>query len=144
MAATNLFMNWSSVTVAYGATTVTLLEVLDVQLDAASQQEVFFGDARKFPRLIVNTAKTRGITIIGGDVYKLLTIPDDTVVTVTAVLNDAKNGSGSGALTLTLSNAVRAKVAGSGPNNKFAGGSVAYSAFADVNDTDPLAIAQAA
>src|SRR4051794_25135870 len=98
----NLFMNWSSVTVVYGATptTITLTGVTNVEIDGKSQQQVFYGDARAFPRKIRNTQKTRKVTIHGGDVAKLLSIPEDTPCTITAVLDDVDNGhaAGSGAL----------------------------------------------
>jgi hypothetical protein len=146
MPATNLYMNWSGVSISYGVgpTVVNLTGILNVELDASSRQEMFYGDNRKHSRLIVNTEKNRSVTISGGDVYRLMQIPDDTVVTVTATLNDAQNLTGTGAITFTLVNAVRQQVAPTGPNNRFAVAGVTYVAFGNSSDVDPLSFTQAA
>jgi hypothetical protein len=139
MPATNLFMNWEPVNVTPdGGTLVLLKEILDIDFDVDSKQEVFHGDARSFARVIVNAEKTRSLTISGGNVAQLLAIPDDTPCTITATLQDAKNGTGTGAITITLVNAVRESFKGKGPNNKFAGGSVTFNAFGNAGDVDPL------
>lgn len=144
MPASELYMNWDPVTVTpSGGTLVTLKEVMDVELDLASQQEVFYGDARKFARMIVNTAKKRSLTIMGGNVAQLMALPDDTPCTIVATLRDAKNGTGSGAITITLANATREKINVKGQNNKFGMSSLTFNAFADSGDTDPLSFAVA-
>lgn len=139
MPASDLFMNWEPVTVTPdGGTLVTLKEIVDIELDAQSQQEVFYGDARKHPRLICNTAKKRSLSINGGNVAQLMAIPDDTPCTIVATLRDAKNGTGTGAITVTLVNACREKLSTKGPNNKFGMSSLTFNAFANAGDTDPL------
>lgn len=144
MAATNLFMNWSAVSVTYGTTptVITLTGVTDFDPDAETKQEMFYGDVRKFPRLITNTEKSRSVTITGGDVYKLFAIPEDAVCTVTGTLNDAKNAAGTGAMVVTLNNAIRQKVGSKATNNKFGLASVTFMAYGDASDTDPLTITQ--
>jgi hypothetical protein len=142
MSASNVFLNWSSVTVAYASTTITLTGVTDVHVDGRSVQLAFYGDARQFPRILRNVQKTRKVTIVGADVNKLLSIPEDTAVTITAVLDDALNGhaSSSGALSIVASNAKRETSPFSGKNNQFAEGSVTLNCDGGAGDTDPIAI----
>jgi hypothetical protein len=141
-------MNWSPITIVAtpltGApVTVTLTEIVDVDPDISTRQEMFYGDTNKFPRIIANVEKKRSLTITSGDIYKLLTIPEDSTCVITATLNDVKNGSGAGGggIQLVLSNAVRESADFKSPNNKIGTGSVKFNAFA-VSDADPLVITQ--
>lgn len=146
---TNLYMNWTGVVVTptpYDGTSATAISVggvVDVQIDGKSVQESFYGDARKFARLIRNTAKTRMIKIVGGEIEKLTSIPEDTPCTVVAVLNDAINGTGVGAITFTMTLGLRQDLPIGGQNNKFARGEVTFNAHGASNDTDPLTLAVA-
>ncbi|MDQ3168424.1 MAG: hypothetical protein M3P94_07225 [Chloroflexota bacterium] len=146
MPASNVFMNWTGVSATPTnpvGPAISLGEITDVQIDGKSVQKAFYGDARRFALLIRNTQKTREITIVGANIAKLLTIPEDAECTIVAILNDVTNGEGSGALTIT---AVRAK-SGSRPfqgaNNEFAKGTMKFACAGGVNDADPISIAVA-
>jgi hypothetical protein len=143
----NLYMNWVNVQISYGSgpTVLALAEILDVQPDISTQQAMFYGDNNHFPVLIRNTTKARSLTIVGGDCFKALGIPEDSICTITATLLDAKNQvgtAGSGSITLVLSNAVREKAGIDGKNNQFGTLAVTFNSFA-VGDADPMSITQA-
>lgn len=149
MAATNLFMNWSLVSIVwtpYGGspTTTVLAEVLDVDPDVETKQEMFYGDALRFPKVIVNTERKRSLTITSGDIWRCFLIPENATSVITCVLNDAINGnvSAGGGIQLVLSNAVREKADFKAPNNKIGGGSITFNAFGGASDADPLVITQ--
>lgn len=145
MARSNVFMNWTGVTITYGTTptVITMTEVLDVQVLDEEGIEQWQADGHKFATKMITATGARGLTIIGGDVYKLATIPRGTPCTVVAILNDAVNGVGTGAVTHTLSNGVMTGASRSGPSNKFAGGSATFIAFSTDGTADPLAMAVA-
>lgn len=143
---TNVFMNWTGVTVTYGSgspTVITLTEVIDVQAIDQEGLEPWQADGHKFPTVLIAATGNRGVTIIGGDVYKLSSVPRNTPCTVVAVLNDARNGVGTGAMTHTWSNAVIADAPRSGPTNKFAGGSATFATYSSDGTTDPLVVTAA-
>ncbi len=147
MPASNLFMNWGTTTVtptAPSGVAIAIDTILDVKVNGKSMQKAFFGDNLQFARLMRNTQKTRSITIVLGNVKKALDIPEDAECTVTAVLLDAINGSGSGAITIT---AVRAKLEGKpfgGKNNDYAGAELTFNCAGGTNDADPITVAVAA
>jgi hypothetical protein len=143
MAGSNVYMNWKSVTVTFGTvpTVVSLTEVMDVQVLDQEGLEPWQADGHKFPTLLIAATGSRGMTIVGGSVNKLAAIPRNTPCTVVAILNDAVNGAGAGAITHTLVNAVLADAGRSGPSNKFAGGTATFVAFSPDGITDPLTIA---
>jgi len=140
----NVFMNWTGVTVTpSGGSAITLTEVTDIDLIDSDTLEMWQADGHKFPTLCIAADAKRGMTIHGGDVYKLAALPKNTPCTIVAVLNDAVNKAGVGSMTVTLSNAVVADTSAKGQTNKFAGGQVSFAAFSPDGTTDPLAIAQA-
>jgi hypothetical protein len=144
MAHTNVYMNWTGITVTPASgSAIPLKEIIDVQVTDSEGLEPWQADGHKFPTLLIAATGSRGMTLIGGDIWKLAGIPRNTPCTVVAILNDAYNGVGSGAITHTLSNAVMADTSRSGPTNKFAGGSVTFMAYSPDGTTDPLVIAQA-
>lgn len=148
MSASGNYMNWLAVTVLpAGGSSIAINEVLDVEPDLQTQQEMFWGDNNPFPKCIRNTMKSRSIKLIGGNIAALLTIPEDTACTVTATLCDAFNGVGSGAITITLVNACRAKLGIKAPNNKFGAAEVEFNAFGTITSgvqADPMTITVAA
>lgn len=141
---TNVYMNWTGVTITpVGGSAISLLEVLDVQVMDEDTIEQWQSDGNKFATVLVAASGSRGMTITGGDVFKLAGIPRNTLCTIVAILNDARNSAGSGAITHTLSNAMFASAPRSGTTNKFAGGSVTFIAASTDGSTDPLVITQA-
>lgn len=143
MSASNLYMNWSSVTIAYGIgpTTITLKKVTDVQFPRKGKEKSFFGDADLYPTLVVSKEKERTCTIKSGALNLLSTIPEDTPCTITAILNDAKNGSGSGAATFTLVNAILVTNTANDQTNNFGQGEAMFHAYSSDGATDPLTVA---
>jgi hypothetical protein len=141
---TGLYMNWSGVTVTpQGGAAVTINHVLDIKIDRSSMQEVFYGDARKFPAIIKNTGRSRRLDIVGGNVAKLTAIGDGVPCTVVGVLNHVEAGIGTDALTFTLVNAVLGAQNSDGSNNKIAGATASFTAYAEPDDSDPLTIVKA-
>lgn len=138
-------MNWTGVTVSYGAgpTVINLSEVVDIDLMDADIIEEWQADGHKFSTLVVAADAKRGMTIHGGDCYKLAILPKGVPCTIVAILNDAANKILAGAMTVTLINAVLSDVSIKGQTNKFAGGMVTFTAFSSDGTTDPLSIVQA-
>lgn len=139
-ALSNVYMNWKSVTVSYGVgpTVINVTEVLDVEIIDQEQLEMWQADGHIFPTLCIRAAAARGLKIIGGSVNKLAVIPRGTPCTVVAVLYDAVNGAGSGAMTHTLTGAVVAEVPRSGQSNKYAGVSISFVSASADGTGDPL------
>ena len=137
-------MNWTGVTVTPpSGPAINLTEVIDVQVTDQEGLEPWQADGHKFPTVLIAATGARGMVLIGGDIYKLAAIPRNTPCVIVAILNDARNGTGSGSITHTLSNAVIADMPRSGPTNKFAGGSATFMSYSPDGTTDPLQIAQA-
>jgi hypothetical protein len=147
MAKTNVFMNYKSVTwIATGGSGAAnpITEVTDIQEINAEGIEPWRADGSPFPTVMARGTADRGLTIFSGDVATMQGIPKATPLTIVAVLYDAVNGSGSGALTKTWTNAVVADRPSSGPSNKYAGGSISFMCFSPDGTTDPLTNSQAA
>lgn len=144
MAASGLNMNWSTVSVdPDGATAaVSLTKVTNIIPEFVSNPKKFFGDAVKFPQAIVNVEKSRRFTIVGGDLYKLLTLPEDLYCTITATHNDAENGvtPGDGAILFTAIKAKRISGLLAAPNNEFGQSSVVFECKGGTSDADPITI----
>jgi cyanophycinase-like exopeptidase len=142
---TNVYMNWTGVTVSFGVgpTVIALTEITDVQVLDEDGLEMWQSDGNKFATVVVAATGARGMTLTGGDLFKLATMPRNTPCTIVAVLRDAINGTGSGAITHTLVNAVMAGAPRGGATNKFAMGSVTFMAFSPDGSTDPLTLTQA-
>jgi hypothetical protein len=66
--------------------------------------------------------------------------PVGAVGTFTATHNDAKNGTGSGSITYTLSNAVIAQTNVKGSHRQFGQGTLVLSAFSSDGVTNPLSV----
>ncbi len=140
----NVYMSWTGVTVTpSGGSTMAISEVTDVQVHDKDHIEPWQADGHKYATRMIAASGERGITITGGDVGKLASIPKNVPCTVVAILNDAVNGVGTGAVTVTLVNAIRGEVPSSGKTSKFAGGSVSFMAFSSDGTADPLSYAAA-
>lgn len=135
---TNLYMNWSSVTVAAGSgSAATIKHVTDVKINGQSTTEAFYGDARQFAAMIRPVQTSRTLEITTGDVGAIMALDPAAVYTVVATLKHAESGT----LTVTLVNAVLKQNPMSGQNNKYSVGSLTFEAYADASDTDPLTVA---
>lgn len=82
--------------------------------------------------------KSQGITIRGGAVNLLGQIPENTPCTVVSILNDALNGTGSGAITVTAVNAILISNPFKGANSEFAMGDVTFQCFSVDGTTPPI------
>lgn len=143
-AASNKYQNWSSVVVTpSGGGAITVPEVIDLAVDATSPSLRFEGDRDAFASLIRTPQKTRKVKITSSAINVLATILEDTPCTIVGVLNDLGNGTGTGAITCTLTNAVRNAFRFSGKNNTVAAGSLEFEAYATDGQTDPLTISVA-
>lgn len=144
-APTGLFMNWVNVTVTpEGGSAIAIDAVTAVSVMRGSRQEIFYGDARLYARLIKNVEKKRSITITSGNVTKLLSIPEDIPCTISATLEDPKNNltAGGGAITVVMINSYLEKQPIEGQNNKYASNTVTFNACGAIDgvgsETEPL------
>jgi hypothetical protein len=137
-------MSFSGVTLSYGVgpTVITLLEVVEIDVIDAEGIEPWQSDGNPFPTLMVASTASRGVTFKGGDLAKLRGVPRNTPCTIGWTINDAVNGTGSGALVHTLVNAVRADSSKGVVTNKFGMGSATFAAFSADGTTDPLTVVQ--
>jgi hypothetical protein len=138
-------MNWKSVTTKTAAgSAIPLTQVMDVQEVNSEGLEPWQADGNLYPTLMIRATATRGVTITSGDVAGMKAVPRGVPLTVVAILYDAVNGVGSGALTETWTNAVVADIPASGASNKFAGGSITFICYSTDGSTDPNTSVQAA
>jgi hypothetical protein len=142
MARSKRYVNFSVQLTPGGGSASTYSEIMAVKVMRGSKQLAAYGDAKLFPTLIINVEETRSITLAGGDVSKMLQLPRGVVYTVAIVLNDAKNGNGSGALTITMVDAVIESDEHSAANNDFGGSTVTFNAYSADGSTDPLTVAE--
>lgn len=135
-------MNWTGVTVKYGTTptTINLSEVTDIDIGKDGEVKRWSADAAIFAKALVVKNKKRSLTIKGGAINKLASIPEDTPCVVTAVLNDLYNGAGSGAITAVLNNAICTSNPFRGKNNDFGTGDLTFEAYSADGVTDPLTL----
>jgi hypothetical protein len=124
-------------------TAIALNEVTDIDWDLGGEPEAWYANGSRFPRLVLVPKYSRNVTVSGGDVNKLLTVPLDTDGTFTTTLRDAKNGIGTGALTFTLTPCKVVQQPNQGSTGKFATGKISLMAYASDGQTDPLTFAVA-
>ena len=144
MAASGLYVNWSPVTFTpSGGTLLTLIEIMGVDVTRGGKIINFFGDARRFARGKKMVENERGAKVHTGNIGQVAGIEEGTVGTLVATLQDMNNGTGTGAITFTLLNAVLKSNPFNGKNNAFAEGTLEFESYADSSDTDPLSFAVA-
>ena len=139
MPATKRFMNWTGVTFTpVGGPATTFSGVTSVAIDSGGTLARFAGDGDRFVTTMVNDFNEPSITIQSADLAALRANPAGTVGTLTATHNDAKNGTGSGAVTYTLANAVVSTCQVHGSHRQFGQGSLTFAAFSSDGVTNPL------
>ena len=139
MSATKRFMNWSGVAFApFGGSAIPITGVTSVEIDTGGSLVKFSGDGDRFHTVVVNDVSDPTITVHAADLAALRANPAGTVGTFTATFNDARNGSGSGAITYTLSNAVVASSNVRGQHRQFGQGTLVLTAFSADGVTNPL------
>ncbi len=139
MSATKRFMNWSGVTFTPVGGQPTLISgVTSVAIESGGSLARFAGDGDRYVTTMVNDFNEPAVTIQAADLASLRANPVGTVGTLTATHNDAKNGSGSGAVTYTMSNAVVASCHVHGAHRQFGQGSITFASFSGDGVTNPL------
>jgi len=139
MPASKRFMNWTGVsfTPANGSTT-TITGVTSVLIDAGGSLVKFSGDGDRYTTTIVNDFNDPTVTVQSADLAAVRANPVGTLGTFTAIHNDAKNGTGTGAIIYTLSNAIIANNPIRGSHRQFGQGTLTLSAFSADGVTNPL------
>ncbi|WZO98178.1 hypothetical protein EP7_005234 [Isosphaeraceae bacterium EP7] len=137
-------MNWTNVTFTpSGGTATTYTGVLSLKIEAGGTLAKFSGDGDRYPTTIVSEMSEPTVTIRCADIAATRANAIGTVGTLTATHNDARNGSGSGAITYTLSNAVIASQATSGDHRNFGQAILTFVAFSADGTTNPLSASAA-
>jgi hypothetical protein len=98
----------------------------------------FSGDGDRYSTTVVNDYNEPVITVHAADLAAVRANPVGTVGTFTATHNDAKNGTGSGAITYTLTNAVIASNPVQGTHRQFGQGTLTVTAYSTDGITNPL------
>jgi hypothetical protein len=139
MPATNRFMNWTGVTFTpTGGTASTINGVTSVAIDPGGHLLKFAGDGDRYSTTVVNDFNDPVVTVQSADLAAIRANPSGTVGTFTATHNDAKNGSGTGAITYTLANAIIANSPIQGAHRQFGMGTLTLTAFSTDGVTNPL------
>lgn len=140
MTATKRFINWSGVTFTpVGGQPTAIGGVTSVAIESGGSLAKFAGDGDRYVTTMVNDFNEPTVTIQAADLASLRANPVGTVGTLTATHNDARNGTGPGAITYTMSNAVVASCQVKGAHRQFGQGSITFAAFSTDGVTNPLA-----
>lgn len=139
MSATKRFMNWSGVTFTpVGGQPTVITGVTSVAIESGGSLARFAGDGDRYVTTMVNDFNEPTVTIQAADLASIRANPVGTVGTLTATHNDAKNGTGTGAVTYTMANAVVASCNVHGAHRHFGQGSISFAAFSGDGVTNPL------
>ncbi len=140
MSATKRFLNWTGVTftpTGQDPISITGVTSLGIQKHGGALLK-FSGDGDRYMTTVVPDVIEPEITIQTADLTALRSIPVGTIGTLSATHNDARNGTGVGAITYTLANAVVSANTHQGEHRKFGRGTIAFSAFSVDGQTNPL------
>ena len=141
MISTKRQMNWTGVSFTpVGGTTTTLTGVTSVRIENGGSLAKFSGDGDRYATTIVTDLAELSVTVQAADLADLRANPVGTVGTFTATHNDARNGTGSGAITYTVSNAVIAADAVQGAHRQFGQGVLTLVAYSSDGTTNPLSM----
>jgi hypothetical protein len=144
MPSTKRFMNWTGVTFTpQGGATTAITGVTSVKIDSGGSLMKFSGDGDRYSTTVVNDFNDPTVTVHSADLAAVMAFPVGTVGTFTATHNDAKNGTGTGAITYTLNNAVVASHPVQGTHRQFGFGDITFTAFALDGVTNPLSVSSA-
>jgi hypothetical protein len=144
MAGTHRQINWTAVSFTpSGGSIVTMTNVQDVKIEPGVETIEGRGDANIGPTFRRAVKQNPSFTVSLQDASLLNSIVPGAVGAFTATHNDATNiagGSGSGALTYTLSNAVVEDGHASGAHATLGTSSYKFSSFWTDGVTNPLAM----
>ena len=141
MAASKRFMNWTGVTFTpTNGSVASITGVTTMQIDSGGNLLKFSGDGDRYNTTVVNAFNEPTITVHTADVVAVSAFPVGSVGTFAATHNDARNGSGTGAVTYTLTNAVVASNPVHGTHRQFGQGVLTLTAYSPDGVTNPLSI----
>ncbi len=139
MSATKRFMNWAGVTFTpLNGQPTAITGVTSVAIESGGSLARFAGDGDRYVTTMVNDFNEPTVTIQAADLSAIRAYPVGTVGTLSATHNDARNGSGSGAVTYTLTNAVVSACNVHGAHRQFGQGTLTFAAFSSDGVTNPL------
>jgi hypothetical protein len=140
--ASNQYQDWTGVTVSWAGGSLAVPEVVDLLVGPRSKPTAFYGGGRRFASLVVPADKVRSFTIKGAALNVLVRIPEDAPCTVTGVLNDLANGTGSGAIFFTAVNAVLVNSPFHARNSELGTADAEFLCYS-ADDSDPFTFAVA-
>ena len=139
MSVSKRFMNWSGVSFTpIGGSATAIGGVTSVTIESGGNIAKFSGDGDRYPTIVVNDFNEPSVTIQTADLAAVRANPVGTIGTLTATHNDAKSGTGSGAITYTLTNAVVASNQVGGIHRHFGQGTITFAAYSTDGVTNPL------
>ncbi len=144
MSVTKRFMNWTGVSFTpQNGTATPVTGVTSIQIDTGGSLLKFAGDGDRFSTTVVNDFNDPTVTVHSADLAAVRAYPVGTVGVFTATHNDARNGTGTGAVTYTLSNAVIGNNPVHGAHRQFGQGVLTIAAFSPDGVTNPLSTSTA-
>jgi hypothetical protein len=134
-------MNWTNVVftpAVVGATEIQFSGVTSVQIDPGGSLAKFSGDGDRYPTLIINDFNEPTITVHTADLSALRQCSVGAVGTIQATLMDARNGTGTGAITYVMTNAVVATNPLKGGHRQFGESTITFHGYSADGTTNPL------
>jgi hypothetical protein len=140
MPATKRFLNWTGVTFTpTGQDPISITGVTSLTLQNHGGGLLkFSGDGDRYMTTVVPDVVEPEITLQSADMIALRSLPVGIAGTLSATHNDARNGTGQGAITYTMANAVVASNTVLGEHRKFGRGTVTFAAFSGDGQTHPI------
>ncbi len=139
MAASKRFMNWTGVSFTpLNGSATPITGVTSIQIDSGGSLLKFSGDGDRYNTTVVNDFNEPTVSVHTADLVAVSAFPVGSVGTFTATHNDARNGSGTGAVTYTLSNAVVASHPLHGTHRQFGQAVLTFTAYSPDGVTNPL------
>ena len=144
MAFKPVYFSFSGVSITpQGGSAILLKETTRLRIIRRENLEEWQGSGDQFSTLFAVSKSDRGCSIEGADINLHLTIPANTACAITGTILHPKNGTGEGALTFTLANAVLQDSSFGAESRRFAGGGVEFLAYSSDGTTDPMTFAVA-
>ena len=132
-------MNWSGVTFTpQGGSAVVLTGVTNVEYDSGGSLVSFSGDGDLYESLQVNDMNAPRFTITLADLGAVGSISNGTRGTFAATHNDARNKTGTGAITYTGVNAIVSTRTAGGQHRQVGSGTLAIAFESPDGQTNPV------
>jgi hypothetical protein len=139
MPATKRHMNWTGVTFTpQGGSATAITGVTSIAIDSGGSLVKFSGDGDRYNTTVINDHNEPEVTVHSADLAAVRANPVGTVGTFTATLNDARNGTGTGAITYTVANSVVSTNSIQGAHRQFGQGVLTLTAFSTDGVTNPI------